>query len=427
MVIRFFDTSTLLDIDLNRLKTLEEKFYISPVTLKELNDIKVSPTKDDTIKYKARHLAHWLDENASRWEIHRSKSKSRDTTNGDTMILSDAIDLFRLFSKSKSIMVNRFELYTNDLIFKLYADIYFQKIYNEERLFEVKVISELKQEEDDYCGYIEKVLSEEEMAFLYENPNINSHNLLMNQYLVIKDNENSIKDVVMWTGETHRRLIIKPFESMMYGKVSPKKDDIYQSMLFDCLRNNRLVMIKGKPGAGKSYIALAYLMSELEREKISKIIIFCNPVATLHAARLGFYPGSKDDKLLDSQIGNFIKSNLGGSHGLDRLIEKGQLEILPMSDIRGYDTTSDSKVGVYITEAQNMDISLMKLALQRLGENSICIIDGDCEAQVDNESFSGNNNGMRRMSQVFRGTDVYGEVELKKIHRSRIAEIADKM
>jgi len=34
---------------------------------------------------------------------------------------------------------------------------------------------------------------------------------------------------------------------------------------------------------------------------------------------------------------------------------------------------------------------------------------------------------MRRASKVFRGTDVYGEIELKQIHRSRIAEIAESM
>ena len=69
----------------------------------------------------------------------------------------------------------------------------------------------------------------------------------------------------------------------------------------------------------------------------------------------------------------------------------------------------------------------MKLALQRIGEDSICIIDGDCKTQVDDISFAGNNNGMRRASKVFRGTDIYGEVELRNIHRSRIANIAESM
>jgi len=69
----------------------------------------------------------------------------------------------------------------------------------------------------------------------------------------------------------------------------------------------------------------------------------------------------------------------------------------------------------------------MKLALQRIGEDCICIIDGDEKTQVDDIAFAGANNGMRRMSKVFRGHDVYGEIELKKIYRSKIAEIAENI
>ena len=98
---------------------------------------------------------------------------------------------------------------------------------------------------------------------------------------------------------------------------------------------------------------------------------------------------------------------------------------MPISDIRGYETSSAS--GVYITEAQNMSVDMMKLALQRIGDDSILIIDGDLETQVDDTLFAGDNNGMKRVSEVFRGRDCYGEVELKHIYRSKIAEIADKM
>lgn len=111
---------------------------------------------------------------------------------------------------------------------------------------------------------------------------------------------------------------------------------------------------------------------------------------------------------------------------VERLTNSEELILLPMSDIRGYDTTG-MRAGIYISEAQNMDITLMKLALQRIGEDSICIIDGDAKTQVDDIAFAGLNNGMRRVSRVFRGQDFYGEVELKEIHRSTIGKVADKM
>ena len=111
---------------------------------------------------------------------------------------------------------------------------------------------------------------------------------------------------------------------------------------------------------------------------------------------------------------------------LRNILIDGELLLLPMSDIRGFDTTG-MRAGVYITEAQNLDIELMKLALQRIGDDAICILDGDSDAQVDLGIYAGNNNGMRRVSNVFRGNDFYGEVTLPICHRSKIAEIAEKL
>lgn len=85
------------------------------------------------------------------------------------------------------------------------------------------------------------------------------------------------------------------------------------------------------------------------------------------------------------------------------------------------------RAGVYITEAQNMDIELIKLALQRVGEDCIVILDGDSEAQVDLALYAGVNNGLRRVSTVFRGEDIYGEVTLPNIYRSKIANIAQQL
>ena len=116
-------------------------------------------------------------------------------------------------------------------------------------------------------------------------------------------------------------------------------------------------------------------------------------------------------------------SKIGDRLGVERLIDEGKLVLLPFSDIRGYET--EAKSGIYFSEAQNLDIVLIKLGLQRIDNDSICIIDGDSKAQVDDVAFSGHNNGMRRVSKVYRGEKIYGEVELKNIYRSEIARIAE--
>lgn len=41
--------------------------------------------------------------------------------------------------------------------------------------------------------------------------------------------------------------------------------------------------------------------------------------------------------------------------------------------------------------------------------------------------YAGHNNGMKAVSKVFRGEDLYGQVELQYIHRSKIGKIADKI
>ena len=121
-----------------------------------------------------------------------------------------------------------------------------------------------------------------------------------------------------------------------------------------------------------------------------------------------------------------LASKLGGPFAVQQMIDNDRLVLLPLADVRGFDTNGQ-RAGVYITEAQNMDIEMMRLALQRIGEDSVCIIDGDFNTQVDLIEYSGNSNGMKRASEVFRGSKIYGEVNLKIIHRSEIAAIADKM
>ena len=269
-------------------------------------------------------------------------------------------------------------------------------------------------------------MTDEEMVDFYSNQNINNYNLQTNEYIIVKNSSGEVVDSLCWTGNNYRHLTYKNLNSRMYGNVKPYSGDIYQPLLIDSLVNNQITMVKGPAGSGKTYLSMAYLLNQLEKGKIDKIIVFCNTVATKGSAKLGFYPGTRDEKLLDSQIGNLLISKFGGRVIVESMLQEEKLVLLPLADVRGYDT-SGMNAGIYISEAQNMDIDLMKLTLQRIGEDSVCVIDGDCKTQVDSVEFAGVNNGMRRASKVFRGNDIYGEVTLKTIHRSKIAEIAENL
>lgn len=414
--IKFYDTSSLLIIGDNLFND-KEPFIISSITLKELELIK-SSNKDEEIKRKARNLLNLLNKYQGQYEviIHKFKYELTITLfelpiNHDTQILSDAI-----YCNNNTYTTDRIKFITNDLFLKQIANLFFG----------TDNVSSIEEPRDLYTGYREICCTEQEIADFYSDLTFNWFHLLVGEYLILKSLSNDIIDLKVWTGETHRSITYGEFTSDYFGKIKPYEKDVYQQLLFDSLLNNKITMVRGPAGAGKSAVALGYLMSMLEKNKINKIVIFCNTVATANSAKLGFYPGSKDDKLLDSQIGNFLVSKFGGKDVIDALMMQDKLKLLPFSDIRGYDTTG-MQAGIYITEAQNLDITLMKLALQRIGEDCICIIDGDDKTQVDDIHFSGNNNGMRRASQVFRGHNIYGEVTLKNIYRSKISKIAEKM
>lgn len=415
-IYKFYDTCSLL-LKAGNLFEEDSNIVISSITLKELENIKVSANKDPDVKYAARRLLHLLDENPDKYECWIFRTDMMEPIeqkclpiSDDTRILATAYDYDRRIHPDETIFV------TNDLSLKNMANLFFGD----------DCIESVVEETEEYSGYLDLTLSDDEMIKFYSNPQENIFDLKINEYIIIRNSEGEIVDTACWTGEEYRRLNYNSFNSKWFGVVKPFKDDIYQAILADSLINNKLTMVKGPAGSGKTFLSLAYLFSMLDRGKIDKIIVFCNTIATKNSAKLGYYPGTRDEKLLDSQIGNLLSSKLGGRIAVEQMIGDEQLILLPLSDIRGYDT-SGMRAGIYISEAQNMDISLMKLTLQRIGDDSVCIIDGDCKTQVDDIDFAGANNGMKRASKIFRGEDVYGEVELRKIHRSRIAEIAEGM
>lgn len=408
---KFYDTSSLL-LKADTLFEDNEYFAISSITLEELEHIKTSANKDADVKYSARKLINSFNNHIGEYEVvffnedmAKPIVKAGIFLNNDAKILSCALS----YSKKHEV-----EFITNDICLKHLAKLF---------LDEVESVDENR---DDYTGFKDVVMNENEMTAFYSNPNANFYDLLVNEYLIVRNDKREIVDRLCWTGEGYRHLDYANFSSKWFGDIKPIKGDVYQAFVADSFTNNKITLVKGPAGSGKTFLSLAFLIHKLEKNKIDKIIIFCNTVATKDSAKLGYYPGTRDEKLLDSQIGNLLISKFGGRVEVERMIQEEKLILLPMSDIRGYDT-SGMRAGVYISEAQNMSVNLMKLALQRIGEDSICIIDGDCKTQVDDVQFAGSNNGMRRTSKVFRGEDVYGEVTLQNIHRSKIGRIAERM
>lgn len=417
----FYDTCSLLN-ELNN--AFNEKFLISSITLKELENIKTSNNKDQDIKFRARRLINLLAEHEDQYEVipfvwqeQLDFYNALLSDNNDSKIILSAIGTAQQRPSDEIIF------YTQDLYCYHIAKNLQQRAAIDS--FQVKYMKEVQNL--DYTGFKEVIFNENEQINFYShclNSTENPYHLLINEYLIIKNENQEIIDQYKFTEEGYKKVPFNVFESKMFGRIKPI--DEYQRLVMDSLKKNKITMIRGAAGTGKSYLSFGYLFDKLEHGEIEKIVIFCNTVATSGSAKLGFYPGTRDEKLLDSQIGNLLSSKLGDRMIVEEMISHGQLILLPMSDIRGYDTTG-MNAGIYISEAQNLDIELIRLALQRIGEDSICILDGDSDTQVDLPLYAGNNNGMRRVSEIFRGDSCYGEITLQTIHRSHIAELAQKL
>ena len=403
-MIKLYDTNALIDLyD----KIFNEEFYVSRISLRELENIKNSKNKDEETKYRARKLSKRFQEQSYMYHTVCTEFDNDPHLGNDDKIIKAV-----KFLQDEGIDV---VFMTNDAC-----------CYNLAKAEGLKVRSTGAESDDEsYLGFRELNLTEEELSEFYSckdaymckiHPEV-----LQNEYFFIKTND-EVVDIYRRVGNEAKRVLYPVFNSEFFGDVKAK--DIYQRIAMDSMMNNQITIVRGPAGSGKSWLCMSYLFSLLEKGKIDKIIIFCNTVAVKNAAKLGFYPGDKNEKLLDSQVGNFLSSKIGSRIMVEKMIQEEKLVLVPVADARGYDTTG-MNAGVYIQEAQNLDRELMKLLLQRLGEDTICLIDGDDTAQVDLDAYAGMNNGIKRAVEVFKGQDFFGTVQLQKVRRSRIAETAD--
>ena len=160
---------------------------------------------------------------------------------------------------------------------------------------------------------------------------------------------------------------------------------INQKKYFEALQNNEIIFGTGVAGSGKTYLAVAYALNQLKKNKIKKIII-TRPVVEA-GEKLGFLPGDLKEKIDPYLIPIYDAINdILGIEQATKLIEKQVIEIAPLAYMRG--RTLDNAY-IILDEAQNTTDNQMKMFLTRLGFNSKMIITGDVtqiDLQRNNES-----------------------------------------
>lgn len=408
MSVKFYDTSALIEfLD----DAFNEYFVCSLKTLEELEHIKTSSIKDQELKYKVRRLVKLLNENIGKYDIVIPNNYTYTLLS--QMELDNTPDNIILACAYQYNLDYPIEFITYDVACRLLAL----------HKFKLKIGNINYKNTLNYKGFTEKVISEEEMAYFYEHLNDNIYDLLVNEYLVIKNSMNEEVDCYRWDGEKHSPLYRKSIKSIAFGdKLKPK--DIYQSMVIDSIINNTITAISGKAGSGKSLLSLMVGMYLIESGKYDRLVIMFNPTKTKGANDLGFYSGSFIDKAMRNSIGQILTTKFGDRYAVDVLLQQEKLKLVSMADARGMEI-KDNEI-LYITECQNTSIDLLKLCLSRASSRCKIIIEGDYNSQVDSLAFDGNKNGMKRAIEVLKGESIFGYVELQHVWRSKIAELVDK-
>lgn len=198
-----------------------------------------------------------------------------------------------------------------------------------------------------------------------------------------------------------------------------KVKNINQFKYLETIDDSTITFGVGPAGTGKTFLAVASAVKMYSENKIKKIVLTRPAVEA--GERLGYLPGDLSQKIDPYLVPLFDSLEyFFGNETLKYLIEKRNIEIVPLAYMRGR-TLNDACV--ILDEAQNATISQIKMFLTRLGENSKMIITGD-ETQIDlnNKTFSGLKKTRKTLSSIeevsvleFENTDIVRNKIVSKI------------
>lgn len=404
----FLDTNALLNLGENAFK---EKFIIAQKTLEEIENIKVSNFKDGEVKYKARQISRLLDKHNGDYDVVLYSPKIKEII--ESYFLSETPDNIILASAYYyNLNVSEVLVCSDDLNCKFIS----RNIFGlpTKGVSDINLVKNL----DEYLGYKELTLSDEEMSYFYCHTNENIYDCLRNEYLIIKKSDGEVVDYRKWDGNEYRAVSYKQVNSTFMVKIKPLNPQ--QVLAFDMLQNKdqTIKIISGKFGTGKDLIMIANALKFIEEGKYDKLIYIRNAVDVKDASAIGFLPGSKEEKLRPYAMP--LADHLGGETGLDMQIMAGNIEIEHLGYIRGRDLKNAI---VYCSEAENLTKEHVQLLIGRIGSGSSLWLNGDFK-QTDSAVYR-MNNGLLSAVEKLAGHEKFGYVQLQKTERSETAAMAD--
>ncbi|MBT1584874.1 MULTISPECIES: PhoH family protein [Curtobacterium] len=268
-----------------------------------------------------------------------------------------------------------------------------------------------------YTGIADLQVSGEQMSDLYEKEEIRSAKLdgvPVNTGVVIHSERGSALGRVHVAGA----VALVRGDREVFGLRGRSAE---QRLAIDALLDSEIgiVSLGGSAGTGKSALALcAGLEAVLERQQHKKIMVF-RPLYAVGGQDLGFLPGDAGEKMnpwaqaVYDTLGSVVSDNV-----LDEVIERGLIEVLPLTHIRG---RSLHDAFVIVDEAQSLERNVLLTMLSRIGQNSRVVLTHDV-AQRDNLRV-GRHDGIASVIERLKGHPLFAHVTLTRSERSAIAAL----
>ena len=187
---------------------------------------------------------------------------------------------------------------------------------------------------------------------------------------------------------------------------SIKVKNINQFKYMETISNSTITFGIGPAGTGKTFLAVASAVKLYAENKIRKIVLTRPAVEA--GERLGYLPGDLSQKIDPYLVPLFdALEHFFGNEKLGYLIEKRNIEIVPLAYMRGR-TLNDACI--ILDEAQNATTNQIKMFLTRLGENSKVIITGD-ETQID--LYKKDYSGLKKTRKILANIDEISVMEFE--------------
>lgn len=429
------DTNVLLQ-DPQSIYSFEEHEVIIPAIV--LEEVDSKKRNMDEIGRNARHASRIIDRLRNIGKLHEGVSLS---SGGKIRIELN----HRSFSKMEEVFMER----TNDnrilavaLNIKLEED---EKenprdviLVSKDVLMRVKAdaigliaedfLNERAVKEDEiYNGFQEQFVTEEELNQFYQTGELalpNEDKFYPNEFVIMKNRMKPSQSAIGIVNGKANKIQKCRFQHDQAWGIHPRNAQQMMALELLLRKDIPLVTMTGKAGTGKTLLALAAGLMQIEDFGMYKKLLVARPVVPL-GKDLGYLPGEKEEKLkpwmqpIYDNLEYLFDVKKPGE--LDHILSGiGSIQVEALTYIRG---RSIPEQLILIDEAQNLTKHEVKTILTRIGEGSKIVLLGDPN-QIDHPYLDEYNNGLVHVVEKFKNQEQSGHVKLIKGERSTLAQLA---